>query len=134
MSFHENRIGSNLNEVHNEYLSGKRVFDKYDIEDSWDLFDGLNLNEIQFSRCIIEVCFSNCSLRNSRFEYCSLKLIRFINCDLTHARFNECSVESIEFVNSKLEGVKFGVNYAYGATIEGNSFFKNVSINNIFEG
>jgi uncharacterized protein YjbI with pentapeptide repeats len=116
-SFHKDRLQSNMNAVQKEYLQGKRVFDKYDIEDKWEDFRGLVLVDAQFSRCIIEVNFTNCNLMNTLFLECNLKTVSFTDYNLTNAFIDECSIESIAFKKSILEGIKFGTNYAYGVTL-----------------
>lgn len=116
-SYHKDRIQSNMNNVQKEYLQGKRVFDKYDIEDNWEEFKELNLVDAQFSRCFIEACFINCNLRNTLFLECNLKTVSFTDCNLANASFDECSIESIDFSNSILQNINFGTNYAYGVTL-----------------
>lgn len=119
-SFYEYRIKSNMNTIQREYLLGKRIFDKYDIEDDWHFFNGLVFDDIQFTHCIIEACFSKCSFKNAHFLNCNLKTVSFIDCNLTNSTIDECLIESIDLTNSLLGEIEFGTNYAYGATVSKN--------------
>lgn len=102
--FHRHRIETTMDNIVIEYLSGKRIFNKYDIEDKYaELFD-LTLNDIVFANCFVEVCFTRCSLKNSKFLNCNLKTIVFKECDLTNSYFDECSIESINFEKSNMDG------------------------------
>lgn len=130
-SFHKDRTQSNMKEVQKEYSLGKRIFDKYDIEDNYSYFNRLVLDNAQFTNCFIEACFSNCSFKNSQFLNCNLKTVRFIDCNLTNSIINECSIEAIDFTKSILEGLKFGVNYAYGTTLNSDSLSKIYLLNEV---